>query len=173
MTTLVAWIGVDSRAPASAYIATDSRISWPVQKWDLGCKTFSSSDSPDIFGYCGDVIFPSLLLYQFCAGLDSGLYAGDSRRRFNALCQLVRHSHASWPSSERRPFQIVHCSRDGMGMGATFNTGIISFDSGVGFKVKHLAEPKVSSVIHLTGTGRKTTASQLRRWQVAAEKETT
>ena len=33
MTLLVAWTGIDSRGPASVYIATDSRLSWGKQSF--------------------------------------------------------------------------------------------------------------------------------------------
>jgi len=43
MTLVVAWIGVDSRKVSSAYIATDSRITWPgasVNKYDNAKKLY-------------------------------------------------------------------------------------------------------------------------------------
>lgn len=98
LTSLMCWIGVDSRGPASAYIATDSRLSWSRnQTWDFGRKTFASASSPDVFGYCGDVVFPSIVLSQFVSALDGRLQAGQFENRFRALEELVRVSFARSP----------------------------------------------------------------------------
>lgn len=56
MTSLVVWTGVDSRAPASIYLASDSRLSWDNgDTWDFGRKVFASHRYPDILGYYGEV----------------------------------------------------------------------------------------------------------------------
>ena len=61
MTSLLAWVGVDSRHLSSIYLASDSRISWgDVANWDFGRKLFASTKYPEIIGYVGDVLFPSL-----------------------------------------------------------------------------------------------------------------
>jgi hypothetical protein len=73
MTTLISWIGVDSRKPSSLYIASDSRLSWASSDayWDRGRKVFSSKRLPHIWGYCGDVLYPSLALGQIIAAVDN------------------------------------------------------------------------------------------------------
>ena len=65
-TSLVVWVRVDSRGPASLHLASDSRISWGEPKTGSHLifgtferKVFASTRHPDIFGYCGDVAFPS------------------------------------------------------------------------------------------------------------------
>ncbi len=71
MTSLISWVAIDSRGPASFYVASDSRISWARDAhWDMGRKLFTCRHSPDLFGYCGDVLFPSLLLSQVSQLLD-------------------------------------------------------------------------------------------------------
>ena len=44
------------------YLASDSRITWGSanRRWDAGRKLFTSDKSSHAFGYCGDVVFPSL-----------------------------------------------------------------------------------------------------------------
>ncbi len=65
MTLLLSWIGKDSRKISSAYIASDSRFSWgKTEKYDYGRKVFALQNSPDILGYCGDVLYPSTILNQ-------------------------------------------------------------------------------------------------------------
>jgi hypothetical protein len=68
MTLLVSWIGVDPHGTSSAYIAADSRVSWgDVANFDHGRKVFAFRHSPDILGYCGDVLFPTMVLSQIAA----------------------------------------------------------------------------------------------------------
>jgi hypothetical protein len=164
MTTLVSWIGVDSRAPTSAYIASDSRISWNKESWDFGYKTFASPNTPDVFGYSGDVVFPSLLLAQFCVGLESGIYEGDCKDRFKALRQIAQHSLSELPESQRRPFEIVHCGRDGLGMGARFGVGILKLGDSGSVAVSEPALPAQSAIVHLSGSGATAVERSRRNW---------
>ena len=103
VTSLLCWVGVDSRGPTSAYIATDSRITWGRRDvWDLGRKTFAASRTPDIFGFSGGVLFPSLVLSQYVSALDAGLHGGNFQNRFQALEELVRVSFAALPPEAAR-----------------------------------------------------------------------
>ena len=64
MTLVVSWIGKDSHGYTSAYIASDSRVSWSgTDKYDDPYKKpYFSKRFPDIVGYCEDVLFPTLVL---------------------------------------------------------------------------------------------------------------
>jgi hypothetical protein len=78
MALLISWIGVDDKkkgkAVASLYIASDSRYSWSnSSSYDYGIKVFGSSRFPDIFGFCGDVSFPSIILRQLISQIDAGI----------------------------------------------------------------------------------------------------
>jgi hypothetical protein len=74
MTTLVTWVGVDSRGPASLYLASDSRFTWqPGASWDFGCKLFTARRHPEILGYCGDVLFSSHALGQAVQLIDASV----------------------------------------------------------------------------------------------------
>jgi hypothetical protein len=73
MTLVVSWIGIDSRKISSLYIASDSRISWGNQaKFDSGQKVFGCKNHPIIIGYCGDVLFPSIVINQLIDLADQG-----------------------------------------------------------------------------------------------------
>ena len=82
MTLLVSWIGIDNHGPTSAYIITDSRISWNTQKnFNHGKKVFASKNYPEIFGYAGDVLFPSIVIQQIIEMIDSNMLFSN-----NTLC---------------------------------------------------------------------------------------
>ena len=62
MTMLVSWIGIDTHGPTSAYIATDSRISWNMtNKFDFGKKYLPQKSIRKFWGM--QVMFFSHPLY--------------------------------------------------------------------------------------------------------------
>ncbi|MEK7723449.1 MAG: hypothetical protein AAB336_03805, partial [Acidobacteriota bacterium] len=73
MTSLISWVGTDERGNASLYLASDSRISNNQEKWDFGRKLFTSQKYPEIFGYCGDVLFPTQILGQIIQLIDNDI----------------------------------------------------------------------------------------------------
>ena len=82
MTMLVSWIGIDTHGPTSAYIAADSRISWNMtNKFDFGKKVFASKKYPEILGYAGDVLFPSIVLEQIIELIDADVLLSRSEER--------------------------------------------------------------------------------------------
>lgn len=74
MTLVVSWVGIDTKGPgsASAYLTGDSRISWGNGEYfDYASKVFAFNNYPDILGYCGDVLFPSIVLSQITEMADT------------------------------------------------------------------------------------------------------
>ena len=172
MTSAVVWVGVDSRGPASAYIATDSRFSWAssrlAEKWDQGRKTFASSRFADIAGYWGDVLFPIVTLSQFFANLDAGTLVRPedlSDMRFGALEQALRVALAEMPSSQRKPFTVVHVARDGASMAGQFRIRTLSWSQESEWHAHVIAPPTVSSAVRLGGSGAAVTAIHLAKWE--------
>jgi hypothetical protein len=137
MTVLVAWIAKDSRGPSSAYLSTDSRFVWPGPKpmsvWDGGRKVFASQRFPDLFGYVGDVLLPSLILARFVEALDLGLRCPDDAtlidRRQMLLAEL-REALKTYPDGQLRPFEIVHVGRAGERMASRFQIAVLSHENG-------------------------------------------
>jgi len=102
MSLLVSWIGIDDHGPTSMYIASDSRISWPSNIcYDHGRKVFASRISADIFGYCGDVLFPSMVLSQIIEMIDAGLlFSRDAtaEEKSKAVKQKLIYQFNNYPS---------------------------------------------------------------------------
>jgi hypothetical protein len=104
MTLLVSWIGIDSRGPASLYIMSESRISWKdagkLEYWDYGKKVFAFKNSPDIIGYCGDVLFPTQVLSHVIEIADSGiLFHGVTLpdKRFERIKYKIKELFEPYP----------------------------------------------------------------------------
>ncbi|HEY2711445.1 MAG TPA: hypothetical protein VGI60_02940 [Chthoniobacterales bacterium] len=120
MTLIVSWVGIDTHGPASIYIAADSRISWNASKtYDYGRKVFALKSSPDIFGYCGDVLFPSLVLSQILEMADAGLLYDEnssSQTKFEAVKQKLIYQFSKYPHAVQTitsdVLEILHASRD-------------------------------------------------------------
>jgi len=120
MTLLSSWLGVDSRGPSSIYILSDSRISWgDSAKFDYGKKVFGCENSPDIFGYCGDVLFPSIVLNQIICIADQGLLFKENatcEQKSQAVINKLIQSFKNYPNEVNgittSSLEIIHCSRD-------------------------------------------------------------
>jgi hypothetical protein len=102
MTLVVSWIGIDSRKISSLYIASDSRISWGDKaKFDNGRKVFGCINYPVIIGYCGDVLFPSIVINQLVNLADEGLLFSlnsSNEDKFHAFYEKLIQQFNNYPS---------------------------------------------------------------------------
>lgn len=102
MTLIVSWTGVDSRKISSLYIASDSRISWGnIAKFDSGQKVFGCKNHPIIIGYCGDVLFPSLVINQLVDLADTGvLFSENSSNyvKFKTFYEMLIEQFGNYPT---------------------------------------------------------------------------
>jgi hypothetical protein len=170
VTSLVVWVGRDSRTLSSAYIATDSRISWgPGSVWDTGRKTFASATYPDVFGYVGDVLMPSIVLSQFQTALDLDTVpgAGDIDRRLAALSELAAQQVALCPRRERHPFTLVHCARLGDGMEIGFRLAVTDYRADGSWHQEVQEAPERSAELLVHGSGRRSMEEAFSRWSVS------
>lgn len=181
MTALSAWVAYDQRGPSAAYIATDGRISFTGGRgcWDHGRKAFSSSAFPDVAGYVGDVLFPSLILSQFVAAIDQGSVLpreSELSSRQQLLLQTVNEGLVTYPKNVLSRFTIVHLGRAGVGMNSEFAMFVLTYAQG-SLKTQVLASLDVASVLELgsdevrqadgpllDGSGRKGVEQRLGHW---------
>jgi len=133
MTTLISWLGVDQRGPASIYLASDSRISWgAADQWNYGGKLFTAQSSPEAFGFCGDVLFPLLVLGPLCQRIDANKMlaaCNNFHDKLERIRRSVEVSFKEYPASQKRPFQIFYISRTGEGMTCEFHAGRVFSDN--------------------------------------------
>jgi hypothetical protein len=104
MTLLIAWVGVDckkeGKSIASLYIGSDSRFSAGNARYDHGNKVFGAHSSPDIFGICGDILFPTMVLNQIISRIDRGVFfSGDesAAEKSERIHNYVRTGLANYP----------------------------------------------------------------------------
>lgn len=168
MTSFVAWVGVDSRGPASLYLASDSRISWltgkRIDKWDYGRKVFAATKFPDLLGYVGDVLFPSLVLGQIVSAIDMGALYTDMTGpeiRFSQISKAIKASFSELPKDGKQPFTAFYATREGEGMTAKFHFWALSWSHGNGWHEENIPIPSESSAIRVSGSG----ADGVGKWQ--------
>jgi hypothetical protein len=180
MTSFLAWVGVDSRSPASIYLASDSRISWsvpgqPVRAWDHGRKVFASVGGPHLLGYVGDVTFASMVLSQLTSAIDAGaLFPPDARadERFSVIVGMTKDLFRGLPESERRDFSVVYATRDGTGMRCVFSLWVLHWSCSAGWRDEIMSIPPGSSSLTVLGSGQKHVQLWQGRWHSSGQGDT-
>jgi hypothetical protein len=157
MTTLACWLGVDSRGPASLYIAADSRITWGADtSWDQGRKVFACVLEPHVFGYVGDVLFPALAIPTVIELIDRGVLAGnlEAPHWHRRLLPTLRSLWSDYPVSQRRDFALLHAVRSGTGLASTFSVGVLAYRQATDtWSLRNPALPTHSATLEIAGSG--------------------
>lgn len=142
MTSLVAWVAVDSVGPSALYFASDSRITWgDGRRWDFCKKVFSSNTEPEILGFCGDVLFPVQALSQVISLIDSGyLYekSDSAREKFIKIAEVIEQIYSTYPEPHTSPFTIIHGVRLGEGNVTRFEVSMLTWSKLDGFKMEFI-----------------------------------
>lgn len=176
MTSVVVWCGVDSRAPASLYIASDSRITWPGTgvAWDQARKTFASPDRPLILGYWGDVLFPLLVLPNVLERASLGAYDGlRAEQMHKVIAGTVRSHWRNYPAERRTDVGIVVGSRSGVGMASQFLVSILTYSaSDQDWQMQLVRMPSASSTLRVAGSGTKEVRKALDLWNASSAANT-
>lgn len=117
MTMMASWVACDTHGISSAYIVSDSRITWDKMiYYDYGKKVFASSLYPELFGYAGDVLFPSIVLSQILELIDSGVLLTKKMtcsEKNSLVFEKICESISKYPDiMGNNPVHIMHISRD-------------------------------------------------------------
>jgi hypothetical protein len=117
MTCLVAWLAKDSNGASSAYLMSDSRITWgtpPIFTWPYGPKVVASAKQPVIVGYCGDSLFGAGSLIQAMTLIDAGNLSGSLTDSVVQIGELLAKSFGNFPAEVFNSLaQFVFCFRTG------------------------------------------------------------
>lgn len=172
MTTLIAWFSRDQNRFAALHVATDSRISWgsSFRRWDAGRKVFASTTTPDIWAYCGDVVFPALVLSQLTSAADHrALFAGEATaaERHEIVLEGLKTSFQRRHNAPDESFTVVHASREGEGPTATPLLWRTSFEKkGKAWTDELIAIDEASpGIITIAGSGSSALKAEAVRWR--------
>lgn len=160
MTMLASWIGVDTHGITSAYIASDSRITWGNNDvFDYCKKVFACKQFPEIFGYCGDVLFPSIILSQIVEMIDAEmLFDRDAScdEKNKRIFEKIMYSLNKYPDELRDLVQILHISRETNvkpGVYPNFSGYFLQYKKEKGMTQEKLKIPDQSGLLYALGTG--------------------
>ena len=170
VTLIVSWIGVDDKKDgkeiASIYISSDSRYTWGNSgKYDYGIKVFGSTKFPEIFGFCGDVLFPSTILGQVIPQIDNGILLDNTDNvdtKSNKIFSYIETSLESYPKTFIGDnFTILHGTR----FGKTFK--LFKFYLGADKKLHKEEIPlgNISTKVFSSGSGASEFDKNWRQWE--------
>lgn len=170
MTSLAAWVAVDARGTSALYLVSDSRLTWAPTglEWSLGRKLFASKTTSDIFGYCGDVMFPSLVLGQLESLLNSSvLFASREppNERHEVIVRMIQSSLESYPATRRADFSIIHGAREHAGLQSLFHLWKLDWSAQLGWADTGVDLPNESRVALALGSGAGAFVEWEKRWQ--------
>lgn len=175
MTSLLAWLAVDSRVPTGLYFASDSRKSWADGRVEDDCiKLFAPKNSPDIFAMVGqDITLPERLLPELCDEIDSGVIpAGQMTSMYGRNDWIqAQFSERMRDGETKRSFTVLHGSRNCFGMQAQFNLFVHEYSGEE--KIWRLRSEDMathSSDLTREGTGAAHFGPFLRSWSVQVGK---
>lgn len=157
MTLLVAWTGIDSRSPASVYVATDSRISWGTSGYyDNAIKTFASTNFPAIIGYCGDSLASQMIISQAIAVIEAmPNYSGITLEELvNIFIRIIVRNYSQYPVDlSTGSFTVVVCGKSVVDSAGDFECYRIESTFKEARKSK-LLFPEKSGPIVVAGSGK-------------------
>ena len=160
MTLLVCWAGIDTHGTSSVYMSADSRISWKDSAhFDYARKVFAFKKWPDILGYCGDVLFPSIALNQIVDLADAGLLFSEDfspKQKFQAIVNKLNNLFKKYPALHaglsENSLSIIHSSRSPSN-NKEFFCHTITWNMKKGWHGEERPMPKKSGVLFALGSG--------------------
>ena len=162
VTSLACWIGVDSRGPASLYIAADSRVSWPDGRvQDQRVKTVASPTTADIVAFCGSVDVPNEVLNRI---QQASLFdPGPAEQRHRALVRVAAEIASTRGSVGE--FCLLHGAREGEGGRSQFRLWRLEWDLTDGWSDIEETLPPHSELAISLGSGQRIVRDHDNRWR--------
>lgn len=160
MSLIVSWIGIDTHGITSAYIASESRITWPDgNHFDHCKKVYASSRYPELFGYAGDVQFPSIVLSQIITMIDSNMLFTQEmscHEKNKLVFEKILYTLGNYPDEMgKNQVQIIHISRDTIVHGyPSFHQYVLKYKRGTKPKISENSIPAKSDILEVLGSGK-------------------
>ncbi|BDT66095.1 hypothetical protein os1_02470 [Comamonadaceae bacterium OS-1] len=193
MTSFIAWVGVDQRGPSSLYFASDSRVTWDKKNpWDACKKVFACNSQPEVFGFVDYPLLPMNALTKAVAAIDAGLRPKQAELSAEGRCdwlwEQIKWEATKHPKNELKSFNIFYGLRTGSKHPiklatsgeeqdadlARFHLFVLSWDhkEEVWYERTIQVPSKVSSVLHIDGSGFASIKDWTARWHESEQKDT-
>lgn len=175
MTTLLSWVsfsdtGESPDKPRAVYLASDSRITWNTadRRWDSGRKVFAVTTAPHLFGFCGDVVLPSLILGQVSAAIEAGILIdplATADEQHQAVLGAVRRCVATTVATPSLDFTIHHLMRSADWPNTEFRAWRIDYNvTERQCTSSPIAIPATTGLIESFGTGQDAAREHRIKW---------
>jgi hypothetical protein len=175
MTTLIAWTsysdtGVSPHLPRAMYVASDSRITWgsASRKWEAGRKIFAPLKEPHIFGYCGDALFPTLVLGQIISAIDYGILfppCASANEKNEIIFASMQESHKQRHGVLEQDFKILHVHRTQNWPSTAFAAWVISYGAAAkSWNCDQISLPSTTGIAIALGSGASVAEAHAGRW---------
>lgn len=181
MTLLICWVGIDNHGTSSLYMAADSRVSWKVPApahFDFARKVFAFAKWPDVLGYSGDVLFPTMALSQIVDIADAGLLFSEDfspKQKFQAIVDKLNDLFRQYPTLcsglSENSLSVIHGSRDPKN-NKRFFSHTIRWNKKRGWHGEERHMPSESGVLFSLGTGADDFSENLKRYEAGPTKGT-
>lgn len=156
MTLIISWASVDDKpigkSPAAVYIGSDSQYTWPNGKiYGSGQKTFCCRNSPELFGFCGDVLFSLNTINQLVTLIDSGcLFAPSDTAeiKFESVFRFIKDAFNNYPIADIY-FSIIYATRSN----DCFSVYKIQTVKHNKLRTECITLPEISTIITCDGSG--------------------
>jgi hypothetical protein len=130
---------------------------------------FTAHDEPHVFGYCGDVVFPSLVLAQVTSAIDQCILFpedADANAKHAAILHSVKTSFGRRHNTPDESFWILHAMRTSPWPTPAFAVWQVHYDAKAKAWEDHPLEiPSRTGIVGLLGTGRRAVKTQSDRWR--------
>jgi hypothetical protein len=144
--------------------------------WKHGQKVFSCRNQPELFGFCGHVGFPSMVISQLVELIDRRILFSDGDSAESKTEQIVdvltrsQKNHpihcGSWELLS--DFTILHLTREKENMQSRFRVWEHSWSLNRGWTNVEKEIPTVSKVICAEGSGAETFLKSNEKWEKSA-----
>ena len=154
MTLIVGWLACDQRGPCSAYMASDGRISNRRQHYDNSQKIFALKNTPDILGFCGEVIFPSQFLNRLTGICDSGMLLRpemDYEERSRLIFREIKQAYLKYQLNDI-DIKIFHIGRNQKKL---FDANVYAYDGSEWSSREISTNYQKSMLLFSDGSGKK------------------
>lgn len=181
LTSFVAWLAVDSRAPTSLYFASDSRLSWRkgLPTWDTGRKLFATTTTAEIFGFVGYSLLPQTIISRACSFIDRNLRPLEINESHQAcfewLYSLAKSEIESHPNWKNEDFSIFYatCVNDKILKSRKFYMWKISWNSNTKELIsREIVMPSLSGVLAIGGSGEEFIEKHQEAWRDSSQGNT-
>ena len=129
-----------------------------------------ATNSADIFGYCGEVLFPSLVLSQLGDLIDRDLLwpsGCGAQNRHSKILEYLKTSFERRHNAPNHDFTIIHCARDGDRLASRFYAWRIDYhalNKSWGDAAIDASHDGKSRLLVALGSGKKPLEEEIGRW---------